>query len=392
MQDFKIEDSIILIDSSRSMLRRDFKPNRLNVALNAVINFIQAKFTIDPKDRIAIVSFGDNTKRLSLFTYDEKKLVESLQRIQISGKGILHDGLAFSLQLIVAEMRKLGGKTYRIFIISDNKIKYSEKVFKIVEIAKGLGVYIDSCQLGKSDDYSKSILKKIAKITGGQYGFFNNSKGILNAGKEYASKKEFKESIDYFSPNKEKNLTPLVSEIALPLRRPTFLDIRLMMNNNDHIGEKCQICHSIKSPITKGDFYSEGRYCPSCDRPMHLSCAAIWAKKTEEKENVFRCPFCFFLLELPKSTSKLIEEKDDSAPKIRLIDEGELKTTKMNLMPDGLIRRINSSCSYCYSIFLGDYKVYKCEKCGSFYHEPCLKKMYNEIKGCRNCGAQIINE
>lgn len=391
MNDFKIEDSIILIDTSRSMLRRDFKPNRLIAALSAVKAFIQSKFEIDPKDRIALVSFGESAKKLCPITYDEDSLFEAFKKIQISGKGLLHEGIAFCLQLLVEEMRKVGGKTNRIFIVSDNKILYTEKLHKIVEIAKGLGIYIDSCQLGQSEGYSGSILKQIAKNTGGQYGFFNNSKALINAGNSFASKKEFKESIDYFSPIKDKKETPLMGEIALDLRRPNLLDIRLMMSDNDKFGEKCQICHSVKSPITDADFYSEGRYCPSCDRPMHLSCAAMWAKKTEKKERIFRCPFCFFLLELPSSFSKLIEDKEESLPKVRLVNEGEEKTTKMIVFPNENIHEINESCSYCHSIFLGEYKVYQCEKCGAYYHEPCLEKVTKELRGCRNCGAQIIN-
>ncbi|MFX1497689.1 MAG: VWA domain-containing protein [Promethearchaeota archaeon] len=392
MKDFKIEDSIILIDTSRSMLRRDFKPNRLNAALNTVKTFIQSKFEIDPKDRIALVSFGDNAKKLCSFTYDEKILVESLKKIQISGKGLLHEGIAFCLQLLVEEMRKVGGKTSRILVISDNKILITEKLYRIIDVAKGLGIYIDSCQLGQSESYTESILNQIAKGTGGQFGFFNNSKALSNAGKSFASKKEFKESIDYFSPSKDKKEAPLLGEIALTLRRPTVLDIRLMMSDNNKFGEKCQICHSVKSPITDADFYSEGRYCPSCDRPMHLSCAAMWAKKTEEKENIFRCPFCFFLLELPSSFSKLIEEKEEDTPKVRLIDEGEENTTTLVQIPNEKINEINVSCSYCHSIFLGEYKVYKCEKCGAYYHEPCLEKVFKELGGCRNCGAQIISD
>lgn len=374
------------------MLRRDFKPNRLSAALNTVKTFIQSKFENDPKDRIALVSFGDSAKKLCPFTYDEKILFDSLKKIQISGKGLLHEGVAFCLQLLVEEMRKVGGKTNRILIISDNKILITEKLYRIIEFAKGLGIYIDSCLLGQSESYSDSILNQIAKGTGGQFGFFNNSKALSNAGKSFASKKEFKESIDYFSPSKDKKEAPLLGEIALALRRPTVLDIRLMMSDNDRFGEKCQICHSVKSPITEADFYSEGRYCPSCDRPMHLSCAAMWAKKTEEKENIFRCPFCFFLLELPASFSKLIEEKEENTPKVRLIDEGGEKTTKLIQIPNEKIHEINVSCSYCHSIFLGEYEVYKCEKCGAFYHAPCLEKVMKELKGCRNCGAQIISD
>ena len=180
MQDL-IEDCVILIDSSRSMVRKDFKPNRLLIALETAKNFIHEKFIIDPKDRIAILSFGATIKKLSSFSYDEEQLVKSLEKIKVSGNGLLDEGLAFAIQFLVGEMRKLGGKTNRIFIISDNKLEYKEKIQKTIAIAKGLGIYIDACQLGKTQDYSQSILKKMVRLTGGQFGFFNNSKALLNA-------------------------------------------------------------------------------------------------------------------------------------------------------------------------------------------------------------------
>lgn len=391
MQDLiKIEDCVVLIDSSRSMVRKDFKPNRLLAALETAKSFIHEKFIVDPKDRIAILSFGETIKKLCPFSYDEEQLVKSLVKIQVSGVGLLDEGLAFAIQFLVGEMRKLGGKTNRIFIISDNKLEYKEKIQKTIDIAKGLGIYIDACQLGKTQDYSQSVLKKMARLTGGNFGFFNNSKALLTAGMSYASKKELKLSTDYYSPDKKSDLAPLISEIALQLRRPSVLDIRLMMSSKERGQEKCQICHSVKAPMSNADFFSEGRYCPSCERPMHLSCAAMWAKKSEYKENVFRCPFCFFLLELPPSASKLVEEKVEvEEPKIKLIDESGINTTKMSLVPDYDIEDIDASCTYCHSIFLGDYKVFQCQKCGAYYHEPCLKKMHAEINACRACGAQI---
>lgn len=387
-----IEDAIVLIDSSRSMLRKDFKPNRLMVAIDAVKNFIQTKLSIDLKDRIALLTFGEETKILSRFTNDEESLISSLEKLKISGRGILNEAIAFSIQLLVEEMRKIGGKIFRIFVITDNKIVYTDKLTEMINIAKGLGIFIDACQFGKSEDYNTTILKQIAQITKGEYGFFNNSKAIFNAGKAFASKKDTKSSSDYFNPNKRTNIAPLINEIALPLRRPSLLDIRLMMDLNTKSNEKCQICHSTKAPLTKADFFSEGRYCPSCDRPMHLSCAAMWAKKSEYKENVFRCPFCYFLLVLPESIPKLLNEPTEETPKIRIIDGSNGKNTKMILFPEEDIENINVSCSYCHSIFLGDYKVYKCENCGSYYHEPCLIKMNEEIHACRNCGSRISTQ
>ena len=397
-EDYHIEDTVVLIDMSRSMLRKDFKPNRLSVAMQTVKNFIIHKVLIDPKDRISIIAFGDVTRKLCSFEYNEKKLINFLKNIQISGRGDIHEAIAFALQLLVEEMRKIGGKVQRVFIVSDDKLNNDlNKLQKIIKIAKGLGVFIDACQLGKTEDYKQSTLKKISQMTSGEYGYFNNSKAMINAGKAYASKKNIEESSDFFDPNKKTELHPLVSEIALTLRRPTVMEIRLMMRGGDRGQDKCQICHSIKAPLTGADFYSEGRFCPSCDRAMHMSCAAQWAKKSEFKENVFRCPFCYFLLEIPKSAVKLvsdekIKEHQESIQRIKIISEDDENKTKMIKIAEEMVDQINASCSYCHNIFLGDYNVFKCTKCDSYYHEPCVEKMYNEIKACRYCGAKIEYE
>ena len=390
MRDIKPEDTVVLIDVSRSMMRKDFKPDRITVALNTVKNFIHTKFLIDPKDRIAILSCGDVIRKLSSFSYEEEKLIQSLDKLKISGNSQYSDGIAFSLQILVDEMRRLGGKNNRILIITDGNPKNSQKMQKLVEIAKGLHIFIDVCQYGIAETISGSFFKKICNDTRGEYGFFNNSKAILNSGKSFASKKESATTTDYFAPNKIEKIAPLISEIALPLRRPSLLDIRLMMAVDGKGQEKCQICHSAKSPVTNSDFYSEGRYCPSCDRPMHISCAAMWAQKTEYKDNVFRCPFCYFLLELPPSASKIIQEREGSEPKIKLLSQDNKNGTTMILIERELISKINASCSYCRSIFLGDYNVFQCDNCGAYYHEPCLEKMNQEIRACRNCGSKIL--
>ncbi|MBY9005195.1 MAG: VWA domain-containing protein [Candidatus Lokiarchaeota archaeon] len=390
MEEIKIEDTVILIDSSRSMLRSDFKPNRLSIAKKMVSNLIQNKFLIDPKDRISVLCFGKITQKLSPFSNNATLLLKALDKIHISGNGVLHDAISFALQILVEEMRKIGGKVSRIIIISDNKIEASKKIDRIIDIAKGLGIVVDTCQIGLSKNFQNNILRKISKITGGEFGFFSNVKAIINAGKAFASKKNLKKTSDYFSPNKKKEIPPLLNEISLPLRRPTIMEIRIMITNQRSVQEKCQICHSNKSPLTSADFFSEGRYCPSCEHPMHLSCAALWARKTEFKNNVFRCPFCYFLLRVPISMVKIISEYEKNTQKIKIIEDLEDNNTKMIFVRKEKITNIDASCSYCHSIFLGDYDVFQCENCNSYYHKPCLEKMYKEIKACRYCGNQII--
>ncbi len=388
MEELKIEDTIVLIDCSRSMLRTDFKPRRLSVALKSIKNFISSKISIDPKDRIMLITYGNRTNRLSSFSNDEEGLINSLKKIEVSGKGNLIEGIKFALQALIQEMRKIGGKVQRIFIMTDGKIKDEKSnLEKMVKIAQGLGIFIDVCQIGKSLNYQDNYIKTISQKTNGEFGYFNNSKALISAGQAFASKKNLKQTSDYFSPNKtEKDHLPLISEFAVELRRPTISEIKMMMGG---IGqEKCQICHSIKNPINYADFFASGRYCPSCNRPYHLHCAAIWAKKSEYKETIFRCPFCYFLLRVPPSIVKMVKNISTEITGIKIIDQSDKKSTKMVKISRD--KDIDESCSKCRNIFIGQYPVYRCENCGAYFHEPCLKDMYNEIKSCRNCGSIIM--
>ena len=391
VSDVRIEDTVLLLDVSRSMIRKDFEPDRIGVAIENAKNFIQNKFLIDPKDRVSILSFGQSIKKLCPFTNEEEKLYRSLNKIYISGNGNLHEGIAFSMQILVEEMRKLGGKISRIYIISDNKTDSNlDKLQEMANIAKGLGIFIDICQIGKLQHSNPVNLRRIAQVTKGEFGYFNNPKALITAGKSFASKKPVKDSSDMYSPEKKPEIPPLISEVALPLRRPTVLEIQKMMSGKYEGQDKCNICHSKKAPLTGADFYSEGRSCPSCDRAMHISCAAQWAKKTEYKPHVFRCPFCYFLVEIPKSALKLVDEETVSSQKIKILDD--IKSTNMILVPEEEIEQIDASCSYCNNIFLGDTKVFRCEKCASYYHGQCLEKMSEELNACRFCGADILSK
>ncbi|MFX1275878.1 MAG: VWA domain-containing protein [Promethearchaeota archaeon] len=385
----RIEDTVVILDTSRSMMRNDFEPRRLDVAFEIIKLFIQTKFSIDPKDRISILTIGKSPKKIIPFSFDEEQLMNSLERIDVSGKAILHEGISFAIQILVEEMRKVGGKIFRIFVICDLKsIEFNEQLKKIVNIAKGLGIFIDTCQFGKTLNEEKSSLKLIAQLTDGEFGYFNNVKAIINSGKSFASKKTIKESNEFYAQIKE-DKTPLISEIALSLRRPSLAEIQMLMSGKIIEKQKCAICHSIKAPLTGADFFTEGRSCPSCDRTMHISCAAQWAKKSELKENIFRCPFCFFLLKVPKSVIALFDDDKISTKRIKIIENE--KTTEMISIPEDEIGKIDASCSYCRNIFSNETNVFQCSKCKAYYHETCLNKIIIDIKACRYCGSQITN-
>ncbi|MHA1729673.1 MAG: vWA domain-containing protein [Promethearchaeota archaeon] len=394
MAELTVEDTVILWDCSRSMIRTDFEPSRLRVAQKMIKIFIDQKILIDFKDSIAIATFGSRTKRITEFSNDPEYLKENLSsKLEISGHSNLEDGIAFGLQMLVKQIQKIGGKTPRIMIFTDNSSNYkiTNRIKKLAKAARGLKIFIDVCQIGppivKKQD--ENLLKKLVYATNGEYAFFNNKKALYTASEGFASKKSAgKESVDPFNPNKEDDsLVPLISEISVDLRRPTIHEMREMIRGE--VEYKCQICFQNKCPVCNSPFYVCGRFCPSCNKPIHLHCASLWAQKSDidkSRKDVFRCPFCYFLLRIPPSIQRLMAL---TGGKIKIVDNDMEKPVKMIRVPDNEINGIQDACSFCNNIFVGEQKVFRCTGCNAYYHEFCLQEMFKDIKACRNCGGQI---
>ncbi len=384
MGDFAIEDTCILLDASRSMVRKDFKPSRLIVALKVIKSFVEQKLAIDPKDRTCLATYGSKTQKLCEFTNDPATIVDSFKNIDISGQGEIEEGLAFAIQQLVKEIRKIGGKAPRIFVITDDRrSEMGDRLEKIGKLAKGLGIFIDVAHLGNPK--KETCMKQLVKLTDGEYAYFNNEKALINAGRGYASKKQLQN--ENYTTKAEKKPPPLVSEVAVELRKPSLGELKDLMRGTKI--EKCQICYQEKCPTCSAHFYSCGRYCPNCNRPIHLHCATMWAQKSPEAgENIFRCPNCYFLLRVPKSVVKLMDQAAE--PAATGAASGQEKTTKMVRVADEKIGNIDESCASCRNIFGTDQAVFRCQACGAHYHEKCLEEMYKTMHACRACGMKIV--
>jgi hypothetical protein len=386
----QIEDVVVLWDCSRSMVRTDFKPSRLRVAQKLIKIFIDKKLTIDFKDSICIVSFGSRTKRICEFSSDSEYLKNGLNKFEIAGQSNLEDGIALALQLLIAQIRKIGGKTARIVIFTDNSLTGGsmKRLSTLVNFAKKIGVFVDVCQMGEPKKGSNSnLLKDLAYSTNGEFAFFNNTQALFVAAEGFASKKNVKETEDYFNPDKNEDV-PDITQVSVDLRRPTINEIRTMMKGGSNSDHKCQICYQNKCPTCQGQFYTCGRFCPSCSRPIHLHCASLWAEKSEfSKQNVFRCPFCFFLLKIPATVQALMSL---TGGKIRILDRDiSSKPVKMIKIPQEEVYKIDDACTLCANIFSQNEKVYQCSGCNSYYHDYCYHEMEQDIKACRNCGGEI---
>ena len=72
------ENIVICIDTSRSMYRTDYAPNRLISSVDAIKKLISERFVQDASSSFAAVNFSDKPKKIIDFTNDKKKLFEAL--------------------------------------------------------------------------------------------------------------------------------------------------------------------------------------------------------------------------------------------------------------------------------------------------------------------------
>jgi Ca-activated chloride channel family protein len=182
----EVNDIVLCIDVSRSMLAEDIKPNRLEVAKERIREFARLR----PTDRISIIIFSEKVFTLLPLTTDPSLIDQVLSEISIGylGSGTnIGDGLALSVARAVnsetknkvivlltdgvanvgtmtpiqaaEEAKKFGIKVYTIGLGTDDDAK----------IPVGNGLFGTQYQLipGGSIDYK--VLKEISDLTGGKF-------------------------------------------------------------------------------------------------------------------------------------------------------------------------------------------------------------------------------
>ena len=182
----EVNDIILSIDVSRSMLAEDIKPNRLEVAKNRIRDFVKMR----PTDRISVIIFSEKVFTLLPLTTDPALVDQVLSEISI---GYLGSGTNIGDGLALAVARAVGSETKNKVIIlltdgvanvgtltplqaAEEAKKYGIKVYTIglgtdedARIPVGNGIFGTQYQLipGGSIDYK--TLKEISDLTGGKF-------------------------------------------------------------------------------------------------------------------------------------------------------------------------------------------------------------------------------
>ncbi|MHA1266221.1 MAG: VWA domain-containing protein [Candidatus Helarchaeota archaeon] len=309
-KDFETEDTVLCLDISRSMARKDFYPSRLAAAKEALITFVQLKHEIDKDDRFALVTFSTNAKIIQELTNDPEQIINAIKSVTPQGISSLGEGLAVALHVVSDQILKQGANINRVIVISDGKpwlgtIDPLEKARIMGEV----GVIVDTIEISTSRaTWGQNILEAATVL--GEYHQATNANYLLLTMRSLSHKK------DVFELKKS---TPKLHLIAADLLNPKELTEEILDAIKQMKGleeEKCIICRTTSCNIC--DTTNCGRLCPYCKNYIHLCCAKKWSEESKMAEaNVFRCPHCLFLLRLPEKVmvrTPLKQERKSIAP------------------------------------------------------------------------------
>jgi Ca-activated chloride channel family protein len=217
-------DIVLSMDVSLSMLAKDFKPNRMEVAKDVMMDFIEAR----PNDRIGLVLFGGEAFTQCPITSDHKILKNMFEQVKA---GMLDQGTAIGLGLAnaVARIKESKAKSKVVILISDGVSNMGEVApLTAGELAKTFGVRVYCIGVGSKGkalqpvaiyapgeyeyDYvdveiDEKVMNDISSMTGGKYFRATNKESLVTISKEIdkmektiTSEKSFTNKAEHFLP------------------------------------------------------------------------------------------------------------------------------------------------------------------------------------------------
>jgi uncharacterized protein YegL len=388
------ENIVVCFDTSRSMFRSDYPPNRFSASKDSIKKLISERFAEDASTLFALVKFSDKPKTALGFTNIKNQLYDALDTLEVSGKSALGEALGLSIKLIIKELRKLAARIPRILIVSDgNYTKTSIDPLKMARLAQGLNIKIDAFRLGETS--ASNLLKRMSDLTGGKYYYNNDSESLLRAAHDFAISNIKTYGDGATSPIENPSFLRKISADLLRVQDLTKdQEQRLLQIRGLADYKKCSICFSDKNPYTKSSFFVSGRYCPNCQTPFHIHCLAAWADSQKEKKmrmaGTVRCPHCFYLLKIPTEVSRARKLTTLMKPRIKASSpqqEPEIADAELAKFQDLEGEALFNSCPVCNFIFEQGQEIVRCSNCKTLYHKDCYEELPRSL--CKNCGVKL---
>ncbi|GAB4316532.1 MAG: hypothetical protein Kow0069_18790 [Promethearchaeota archaeon] len=389
----KVEDTVVLLDSSDRFYG---DPSRASLIERGLIELVQAKHDLDSSDRFALVSFGETTSvDLEFDSFTPAAFVEAIAAVETKGAfSYVAEAISVGLQLLIKELQRLStGKLMRMLVVSDGNFHVKQKDWEeLVRDAKGIGIYVDCIQVIQPGFRGSEVLRRVARITEGDY-LECGYEDFPNNAPSFAVKKR---KVSASQTTEDKGLPPaLLEKIAADLDAvdahvQTAEDLRkIALAETDFY--KCAICRTEFCMMCRGPPYACGAHCPQCGRFMHIHCAAGWAANSKDTPpNVLKCPVCFFLLKVPGSLSRIETLKKRLEG---MFDADQDKGFDANKkLPQYLAGGLHRACAYCHGLLDPEEEAYQCgnPECLAVYHERCYEEVSKESGDrCRACDRRM---
>ena len=156
-------DIVLAMDISPSMLSRDFEPDRLAVAKQVAIDFVEKR----PHDRIGLVAFSAEAFTQCPLTADKKVVQNFIRELTV---GRLEDGTAIGMGLATAlnRIKTSEAKSKIVILLTDGENNAGDiSPVQAAEIASTLGIRVYTVGIG-TEGY---VMSPVQRAPNGSYLF-----------------------------------------------------------------------------------------------------------------------------------------------------------------------------------------------------------------------------
>ncbi len=183
-------DILLAVDTSYSMSKDDYQPNRFEAAKNAVLFFLNQK--IDTKDRVGLVTFGSTCfEKLPLTAVNDDvlaKALSELQDIKPAGRTSLSSALNTAVEIFRNQGTPENSKI--LIMLTDGADNMGENPVVEAQKLKENSVTVYPVLIGTKTHYDEKILAEIAATTGGRFYSAPDKDELINLYSELAGKRK----------------------------------------------------------------------------------------------------------------------------------------------------------------------------------------------------------
>jgi Ca-activated chloride channel family protein len=169
---------VMVMDVSGSMAATDYKPTRLDAAIEGAKTLINE---LHSKDNVGIVIFSSGATTSAYLSPYKDKVIEKLNSIKPEGETAIGDGLSLGVDMATSIPNKK-----RVIILMSDGVNNAGVISpdEAIQFAKTNGIQVYTIGIGSNTNVflgydafgtpqyaqlDESMLQKIAKETGGQY-------------------------------------------------------------------------------------------------------------------------------------------------------------------------------------------------------------------------------